>query len=199
MISCCTWKASAATTPLSLSKLQVLTKIPRESVDQKEIVWYYHRSCMPKTLQWSKAIELFFLGGTHDWANVWKCFAFPNAWFWNRSWKRKWVKLWGHMTWRPRSRANRVRVVRVWVESVNEIRKKFAKGFECTKSARLFWNSKTWHCTVLSHRSGWLRRSVEGSWLRSLQSQVECCKTSPGCSLIVRSRVDGLDAKLHHH
>ena len=26
----------------------------------KEIVWYYHRSCMPKTLQWSKAIQVFF-------------------------------------------------------------------------------------------------------------------------------------------
>ena len=58
--SCCTWKASAATTPLSLSTLQVLTKIPRESVDQKDIVWYYHRSCIPKTLQWSKAIQVFF-------------------------------------------------------------------------------------------------------------------------------------------
>ena len=34
--SCCTWKASAATTPLSLSKLQVLTKIPRESVDERD-------------------------------------------------------------------------------------------------------------------------------------------------------------------
>ena len=41
------------------------------------------------------------------------------------------------MTWRPRSRPNRVRVVRVWVESVNEVRReKFSQGFECTKSAR---------------------------------------------------------------
>ena len=48
--------ASAATT-LSLNKLQVqMTKIPEESADQKDSVWYYHGSCMPKTLLWSKAI-----------------------------------------------------------------------------------------------------------------------------------------------
>ena len=48
--------ASAATT-LSLNKLQVqMTKIPQESADQKDSVWYYHGSCMPKTLLWSKAI-----------------------------------------------------------------------------------------------------------------------------------------------
>ena len=48
--------ASAATT-LSLNKLQVqMTKIPKESADQKDSVWYYHGSCMPKTLLWSKAI-----------------------------------------------------------------------------------------------------------------------------------------------
>ena len=49
--------ASAATT-LSLNKLQVqMTKIPKESADQKDSVWYYHGSCMPKTLLWSKAIR----------------------------------------------------------------------------------------------------------------------------------------------
>ena len=48
--------ASAATT-LSRNKLQVqMTKIPEESADQKDIVWYYHGFCMPKTLLWSKAI-----------------------------------------------------------------------------------------------------------------------------------------------
>ena len=96
-------KASAATTPLSLSKLQVLTKIPRESVDQKEIVWYYHRSCMPKTLQWSKAIQLFFWRERMVERMCGNANRFPNAWFWNRSWKRKRVKLWGHMTRRPKS------------------------------------------------------------------------------------------------
>ena len=81
--------------------------------------------------------SILLLEGAHDWANVLKFFAFPNACFWNRSWKRNQVKLWGHMTWRPRSHPNWVRVVRAWVESVNEIRrKKFSQGFECTKSAR---------------------------------------------------------------
>ena len=43
--------------PLSLNKLQVqMTKIPKESADQKDSVWYYQGSCMPKTLLWSKAI-----------------------------------------------------------------------------------------------------------------------------------------------
>ena len=42
---------------LPLNKLQVqMTKIPKKSPDQKDIVWYYHGSCMPKTLLWSKAI-----------------------------------------------------------------------------------------------------------------------------------------------
>ena len=42
---------------LPLNKLQVqMIKIPKESADQKDIVWYYHGSCMPKTLLWSKAI-----------------------------------------------------------------------------------------------------------------------------------------------
>ena len=31
-------------------------QIFRECVDQKDIVWCSHRSCMPKTLQWSKAM-----------------------------------------------------------------------------------------------------------------------------------------------
>ena len=38
-----------------------MTKIPKESADQKDIVWYYHGSCMPKTLRGSKAI---LLGGS---------------------------------------------------------------------------------------------------------------------------------------
>ena len=33
-----------------------MTKIPQESADQKDIIWYCHGSCMPKTLLWSKAI-----------------------------------------------------------------------------------------------------------------------------------------------
>ena len=33
-----------------------MTKIPKESADQKDSVWYYQGSCMPKTLLWSKAI-----------------------------------------------------------------------------------------------------------------------------------------------
>ena len=34
---------------------------------------------------------------------MFSCFAFPTAWFWNRSWKRKRVKLLGHILRRPRS------------------------------------------------------------------------------------------------
>ena len=33
-----------------------MTKIPKESADLKDIVWYSHGSCMPKTLLWCKAI-----------------------------------------------------------------------------------------------------------------------------------------------
>ena len=40
---------------------KIMTKIPKESADQKDIVWYYHGSCMPKTLRGSKAI---LLGGS---------------------------------------------------------------------------------------------------------------------------------------
>ena len=48
-------KASCASS--ALNKLQVqMTKIPKESADQKDLVWYYHGFCMPKTLLCSKAI-----------------------------------------------------------------------------------------------------------------------------------------------
>ena len=41
----------------SRNKIEMqMTKIPKESADQKDMVWYYHGSCMPKTLLWSKAI-----------------------------------------------------------------------------------------------------------------------------------------------
>ena len=53
-------KASCASS--ALNKLQVqMTKIPKESADQKDLVWYYHGSCMPKTLLWSKTT---LLGGS---------------------------------------------------------------------------------------------------------------------------------------
>ena len=42
-------------TPSNKIEMQ-MTKIPKESADQKDIIWYYHGSCMPKTLLWSKAI-----------------------------------------------------------------------------------------------------------------------------------------------
>ena len=113
---------------------------------------------------------------------------FPNAWFWNRSWKRKRVRLWGHMTWRPRSWADRVRC-------------------RTSVSRKCEWNQEEKVCArvlsaqkvpgrCLSHRSGCLLRSVGGS---SSESSGMLKNQSPSCRLIVRSRVDGLDAFLHHH
>ena len=56
---------------------------------------------------------------------------------------------------------NSLRVVRVWVKSVNEVqRTKFAQGFEYTKSARLFSSMETSRSAVLSHRSDCLLRTV---------------------------------------
>ena len=47
-------------TPSNKIEMQ-MTKIPKESADQKDSVWYYQGSCMPKTLRGSKAI---LLGGS---------------------------------------------------------------------------------------------------------------------------------------
>ena len=55
-------------------------------------------------------------------------------------------------------------------------RTKFAQGFECTKAARLFSSSETSRSAVLSHRSGCLLRTVEGSWL-SLQKSTGMLET----------------------
>ena len=73
-----------------------MTKIPKESADQKGIVWYYHGSCMPKTLRWSKTT---LLGGSTWLSKCVRALHFP--WFWSRSWKRKCVKLLGHILRRP--------------------------------------------------------------------------------------------------
>ena len=60
---------------------------------------------------------------------------------------------------------NSMRVVRVWIKSVIEIRrKKFAQG---TKSARLFSSSQTSRSAVLSHGSDSLLRTAEGSCFSS--------------------------------
>ena len=58
-----------------------------------------------------------------------------------------------------------------------EIRRtKFAQGFEYTKSAKLFSSSETSRSAVLSHPSGCLLRTVEGSWL-SLQKSTGMLET----------------------
>ena len=76
---------------------RITTKIPRESADQKDIVWYYHGSCMPKTAM----VQSYSSWREHMIERMCSCFAFPTAWFWNRSWKRKCVKLLGHILQRP--------------------------------------------------------------------------------------------------
>ena len=71
---------------------RITTKIPRESADQKDIVWYYHGSLHAQGYSsWRE----------HMIERMCSCFAFPTAWFWNRSWKRKCVKLLGHILQRP--------------------------------------------------------------------------------------------------
>ena len=97
---------ASAAIKLSLNKLQVqMTKIFRECVDQKDIFWCSHRSCMPKTLQWSKTMP--FGGNTwlHDWANVFvvcisQCLALKQVL------KKKWVKLLAPTIRRPRTILN---------------------------------------------------------------------------------------------
>ena len=74
-----------------------MTKIPKESADQKGIVWYYHGSCMPKTAM----VQDYSSWKEQMIEQMCSCFAFPTAWFWNRSWKRKCVKLLGHILRRP--------------------------------------------------------------------------------------------------
>ena len=82
----------------SRSKIEMqMTKIPKESADQKDIVWYYHGSCMPKTAM----VQSYSSWREHMIERMCSCFAFPTAWFWNRSWKRKCVKLLGHILRRP--------------------------------------------------------------------------------------------------
>ena len=67
----------------------------------------------------------------------------------------------GFVWWCSTHLSNSLRVVRVWVKSVNEIRRtKFSQGLEYTKSARLFSSSETSHSAVLSHRSDCLLRTV---------------------------------------
>ena len=81
----------------SRSKIEIqMTKIPKESAAQKDSVWYYQGSCMPKTLRGSKAI---LLGGSTWLSKCVRALHFP--WFWSRSWKRKCVKLLGHILRRP--------------------------------------------------------------------------------------------------
>ena len=66
------------------SRSKIMTKIPKESADQKDIVWYYHGSCMPKTAM----VQDYSSWREHMIEQMCSCFAFPTAWFWNRSWKR---------------------------------------------------------------------------------------------------------------
>ena len=68
-----------------------MTKIPREFVDQKDIV------------QDIAMVQGYSFWREHMIEQMCSCFAFPTAWFWNRSWKRKRVKLLGHILRRPRS------------------------------------------------------------------------------------------------
>ena len=77
---------------------KIMTKIPKESADQKDIVWYYHGSCMPKTLS---RVQGYSSWREHMIQRMCSCFAFPTAWFWSRSWKRKCVKLLGSILRRP--------------------------------------------------------------------------------------------------
>ena len=76
-----------------------MTRIFRECVDQKDIVWHSHRSCMPKTLQWSKAM---LFGGNTWWSErvrgcISPCLVLKQVL------KQKRVKLLGPIIRRPRS------------------------------------------------------------------------------------------------